>query len=104
NLAQRAYRGPIDKADVDQIMAHAARVKQRGDPFEEQVAVAIQALLVSPRFLFRIERDPARKTKAVAAAADSYYLNDYELASRLSYFLWSSMPDEALIQAASQGT
>jgi mono/diheme cytochrome c family protein len=94
NLARRAYRAPVAKADVDQLMAHAKRVKERGDPFEEQVAVAIQAMLVSPRYLFRIERDQAR----------AYYLNDHELASRLSYFLWSSLPDEPLMRAADQGT
>ena len=102
NLAQQAYRRPVTKADVEQLMAQAARVKQRGDPFEEQVVVAIEALLVSPNFLFRIERDPIRKNDK-AAAPDAYYLNDYELASRLSYFLWSSMPDEALMKAAESG-
>ena len=103
SLAQQAYRRPITKADIDPLMVHATRVKQRGDPFEEQVVVAIQALLVSPNFLFRIERDPIRKNDK-AAASDAYYLNDYELASRLSYFLWSSMPDEPLMRAAERGT
>jgi mono/diheme cytochrome c family protein len=101
NLARRAYRAPIAKADVDQLMAHAKRVKERGDPFEEQVAVAIQAMLVSPRYLFRIERDQVRKAPAAPGA---YYLNDHELASRLSYFLWSSLPDEPLMRAADQGS
>jgi hypothetical protein len=103
NLARRAYRAPIAKTDVDQLMAHAKRVKDRGDRFEEQIAVAIQAILVSPKFLFRIERDQARKAPA-ANAPNAYYLNDHELASRLSYFLWSSLPDEPLMRAADQGT
>jgi hypothetical protein len=102
NLARRAYRGPVAKADVDQILTHATRVRQRGDSFEEQVAVAIQAMLMSPRFLFRIEHDQPRRGAAGAASA-SYYLNDHELASRLSYFLWSSMPDASLMQAADRG-
>ncbi|MEO7190850.1 MAG: DUF1592 domain-containing protein [Vicinamibacterales bacterium] len=106
NLVQRGYRTPVGKLDVDQVLAHALRVRKRGDSFDEQVVVAIQALLVSPKFLFRIESDrvAAAPAAAVVAASRSYYLTDHELASRLSYFLWSSMPDDELRQAAERGT
>jgi hypothetical protein len=70
-------------------------VQKQGDSFEEGIRIALQSILVSPSFLFRIERDPATATGA-------YRLNDYELASRLSYFLWSSMPDEELLKLADQ--
>jgi hypothetical protein len=103
NLARRAYRAPVSNAELDEITTHARRVKQRGDSFEEQIVIALQAMLVSPKFLFRIERDSGRRVEA-GSAVDSYYLNDHELASRLSYFLWSSLPDEALMRAADQGT
>ena len=96
NLARRAYRRPATRQDADELMAQMARVKQRGDSPEEQLVVGIEAILVSPNFLFRVEKDRAPK-------ADSYYLTDFELASRLSYFLWSSMPDDDLLRAAEQG-
>jgi len=112
HLARLAYRRPVTKLEVDQLMAQATRVRLRGDPFEEQIAVAIEAMLVSPNFLFRIEKDPpaSRVVRASTAAStasqepDSYRLNDYDLASRLSYFLWSSMPDDELMRAAGTGT
>jgi hypothetical protein len=69
---------------------------QKHDFVEEAVRVVTEAVLISPNFLFRIERDPAGKS------GESYEINDYELASRLSYFLWSSMPDDALFRAAEQ--
>ncbi len=103
NLVRRAYRRPATKLEIDEVMAQMARVKKRGDPAEEQLVVGIQAILVSPNFLFRVEKDRFVKV-ATAAAPDARYLNDYELASRLSYFLWSSLPDEALLRVAAQGT
>ena len=116
NLARRAYRRPITPQEADELVAQMTRVKQRGDSPEEQLVVGIEAILVSPNFLFRIEKDHAAKTVAPAAAlaakpsaattptlSDSHYLNDYELASRLSYFLWSSMPDDDLLRAAERG-
>ena len=111
NLARRAYRRPATRQDVDELMAQMARVKQRGDPAEEQLVVGIEAILVSPNFLFRVERDRVPKAGAnvakvstgAAGVPDSYYLSDFELASRLSYFLWSSMPDDDLLRAAERG-
>ena len=90
------------KAEVDQIVAHAERARERGDSFEEQIVVAIQAMLVSPELSVPHRARPGSRAPL---RPDSYYLNDYELASRLSYFLWSSMPDdEPLMRAADQGT
>ncbi len=96
SLARRAYRRPVTTQEVNELAAQMERVKQRGDSPEEQVVVGIEALLISPNFLFRIEKDHA--------PAGSHYLSDYELASRLSYFLWSSMPDDELARAAERGT
>ena len=123
NLARRAYRRPVTPQEVDELAAQMARVKQRGDSAEEQLVVGIEAILVSPNFLFRIEKDPAMKAAPVAASPAAaalaakpstatgaptlpapHYLNDFELASRLSYFLWSSMPDDELLRAAERGT
>jgi hypothetical protein len=111
NLARRAYRRPVTQRETGELMAQMARVKQRGDPVEEQLVVGIEAILISPNFLFRIEKDqgpaaPAVPAKATTGAVvpDAHYLSDYELASRLSYFLWSSMPDEDLLRAAERGT
>ena len=115
NLARRAYRRPVTPQEVNELVAQMARVKQRGDSPEEQLVVGIEAILVSPNFLFRIEKDHIPKATAAAAAvaakpsttstvSDSHYLSDFELASRLSYFLWSSMPDDDLLRAAERGT
>ncbi len=106
HLARLAYRRPVTPAEVDRLMAQATRVRLRGDPFEEQIAVAMEAMLVSPNFLFRVEKDPppAKVVRNAGLSSDTYRLNDYDLASRLSYFLWSSMPDEQLMRAAETAT
>lgn len=91
NLARRAFRRPVDAAELDPLVRLAAKVRDSGDSFEESVRVALQAILVSPNFLFRTERDPER-------------LSSFDLASRLSYFLWNSMPDEELLRAAAEDT
>lgn len=109
HLARLAYRRPVTQAEVDQLMKHVARARLRGDSFEDQMVVAIEAMLVSPNFLFRIEKDPPaakviRTASTVPAAPQSYALNDYDLASRLSYFLWSSIPDDELLRVAGHGT
>ena len=96
NLITRAYRRPATDQEIAKMMELVAQVQKR-DSFEEAIRVAIEATLLSPNFLFRIERDPAG-----ASANATYEINDYELASRLSYFLWSSMPDDELFRAASQ--
>jgi hypothetical protein len=72
-------------------------VQKDGDSFDEGLCLAIQQLLISPHFLFRVESPPHG-----AAGQGSYRVNDYELATRLSYFLWSSMPDEELLHGAAE--
>ncbi|MGH9846632.1 MAG: DUF1592 domain-containing protein [Blastocatellia bacterium] len=91
NLARRAYRRPVMKAEREALARFVAMAQAEGDPFEQGVRVALQAMLVSPHFLFRIEHDSTQT---------AHRINDYELASRLSYFLWSSMPDDELMRLA----
>lgn len=94
-LARRAYRRPVSKAEVAGLMQFVDRAKQEGQSVEWGLRTAIMAMLVSPHFLFRIERDPdPTDPKAV------HRVSDLELASRLSYFLWRSMPDEELLSLA----
>jgi len=94
-LARRAYRRALTEWETDGLVNLAALVRKEGDSFDEGIRVALQAVLTSPNFLFRVEREPSQP--------GTYTLGQHELASRLSYFLWSSMPDEALMRAADQG-
>ncbi|MBI1764766.1 MAG: DUF1592 domain-containing protein [Acidobacteria bacterium] len=103
HVANRAFRRPVTPAEVNQFTNLAALVRSKGDSFEEGICVALQAILVSPHFLFRIERE-APQTARSDAATSGQPINQYELASRLSYFLWSSMPDDELMRAAQHGT
>ena len=96
NLARHAYRRPVTAADVDPLVGLVRQAQAAGDSFEEGIRLALQAVLLSPNFLFRIERDPA-------AGEDVRPLDDHELASRLSYFLWADMPDERLFRLADEG-
>ncbi len=95
-LAPRAYRRPVTESDLTPLLA-LYRTGRKEGTFEDGVEVALRALLVSPDFLFRIERDPPN-----SAPGSVYRISDIELASRLSYFLWSSMPDDELLQLAAQ--
>jgi mono/diheme cytochrome c family protein len=97
SVATRAYRRPARAADVEPLLVFYGEGRQGGS-FESGIERALRRLLVSPEFLFRVERDPA----GVAAGAP-YRISDIELASRLSFFLWSSVPDEELITLASRG-
>ncbi|MCI0391605.1 MAG: DUF1592 domain-containing protein [Acidobacteria bacterium] len=97
-LARRAYRRPVTSQEVDQLVGLVSLAQKRGDSFEEGLCVSLQAMLVSPDFLFRIEKD-RRATSAEAAQP----VGQHELASRLSYFIWSSLPDDELLRAADQG-
>jgi len=100
-LAERAFRRPADPPTSTRLVAIAqAAAEQPDGTFERGIAAALAAMLVSPRFLFRIE-DAAGPASADATAVP---LDEFALASRLSYFLWSSMPDEALLAAAREGT
>jgi len=92
-FAGRAFRRP---EDVGRLVHLFQRERGRGRPFEWALKAAYKAVLISPRFLFRIEREQG--------GSEPWRLDAYELASRLSYFLWSSMPDDALLAAAADGS
>jgi hypothetical protein len=94
NTATRAWRRPVTVAELDRLAKLAATVRKDSEKFDEGLRIALEAILLSPNFLFRIEREPT------APATGTYNLNDFELATRLSYFLWSSLPDEPLMRAA----
>ena len=93
-MLYRAFRRPVSDAEVDRFSSLVEQtVTQHKETYEYGLFIAVQAMLVSPEFLFRKEADPeANQTERV--------LNEYEVAARLSYFLWSSMPDEQLFQLA----
>jgi hypothetical protein len=97
-LARRAYRRPVTKAEVAALARFVELARSEGRTVEQGLQLALQAILVSPHFLFRIERDPDPTD-----AARVHRISDVELASRLSYFLWSSMPDEELLGLAEAG-
>jgi hypothetical protein len=96
-LTRRAYRRPIDDDDLAKPMAFY-REAHAADGFESGIEMALSSILVSPRFLFRIERDPEG-----LQSGSAYEISDLELASRLSFFLWSSIPDDELLVAAERG-
>ena len=97
-FASRAYRRPITSEETDRLMSVYKLVRRSGEPYERAIQVGVQAVLASPSFLFRIELDAAPNDPKAKRE-----LTSYELASRLSYFLWSSMPDERLAQLAASG-
>ena len=99
NLAARAFRRPVTATEMQKYIALARQAQRDEGSLEEGLAVGIQALLVSPDFLFRIERN-----RPASAAASVERISQHELATRLSYFLWASMPDQALRRAADAGT
>ena len=99
NLARHAYRRPVAKAEVAGLMKFVPMAEARGESTEQGIQLALEAILVSPDFLFRIEHDPDPTD-----AGKIHRLSDFELASRLSYFLWSSMPDDELRNLAESGT
>ncbi len=96
-LMRLAYRRPIAPDDLRKPLQFFREARDR-DGFEAGIEAALSAVLVSPRFLFRIEEDPAG-----LAPGAVYHVGDFELASRLSFFLWSSLPDEDLLVAAERG-
>ncbi len=97
-LARRAYRRPITDDERDRLLELYAAERTKGRDFQAGVQTALAYILVSPQFLFRVEQDPAN-----AAPGAIYRIGDLELASRLSFFLWSSLPDDELIDAAAAG-
>ena len=99
DLAKRAFRRPVAASEIEKFVALVHQAQEEDGSFDEGLAVGIQALLVSPDFLFRIERDPLATRRLPA-----HRITQHELATRLSYFLWASMPDEELERAADAGT
>ncbi len=97
-LARRAYRRPVTGADLDLLLPFFEEGRAEGG-FDRGIQRALERLLVSPEFLFRIERDPAD-----VAPGAPYRVGGLELASRLSFFLWSSIPDDELLDRAIDGT
>jgi mono/diheme cytochrome c family protein len=95
--ARRAYRRPVADRDIAVPLQLFTQARAENG-FEAGIEVALRAILTSPEFLFRIEREPAG-----VAAGSSYRVSDLELASRLSFFLWSSIPDDRLLAAAERG-
>ena len=93
-LLARAYRRPPSEADVEDVVRRVARELEAGESFEEAVKAGLQYTLCSPRFLYLAEPNAGPSARA---------LDDFELASRLSYFLWSSLPDEELFRLAREG-
>ena len=96
-LAERAYRRPVSRDDVEPLLRFYGEGRAAGG-FEAGIQRAVEALLVDPKFLFRIERDPLDVQPGA-----NYRVSDLELASRLSFFLWSSMPDDELRTVAANG-
>jgi hypothetical protein len=93
-VMRRAYRRPVTKGDLEEPMAFYRKGRAEGD-FDSAIATALSAVLTNPEFLFRVESDPPR-----TPAGRVYRISDLELASRLSFFLWSSIPDDELLDAA----
>ncbi|MBM3778500.1 MAG: DUF1592 domain-containing protein [Acidimicrobiia bacterium] len=94
-LTRRAYRRPVSDTDVNRLLAFYDKERAAGGTFDRGIQMALERLLVSPEFLFRIEVDPPG-----VAPATPYRISDLELASRLSFFLWSSLPDDELLDVA----
>lgn len=97
SLARRAYRRPLDNSEVENLLRIYRIGRERGS-FDDGIRLGVQYIVASPQFVFRFERTPAK-----VAAGKNFRLSDLELASRLSYFLWSTGPDDRLIDLASQG-
>src|SRR5262249_53653792 len=95
NLARRAFRRPVTPQEINRLARLVTQAQKQGDSYEEGICLALQSILVSPNFLFRIEHEPA-----TVKPGGIYRLSDYALASRLSYFLWSTMPDDELRSCA----
>ena len=98
-LARRAYRSDVSEKDIATLMDFFQQGRKDGGSFQSGIDLALRRVLASPKFIFRTERDPAG-----LAAGAAYRVSDVDLASRLSFFLWSSIPDDELLDAAARGT
>ncbi len=99
NLATQAYRAPLTTQDYDGLHKFFQQGRRDGGDFESGIRMAVQAMLASPRFLFRLEETPA-----TARPGQNYRITDLDLASRLSFFVWGTGPDAELLKVAGQGT
>ncbi len=99
SITARAFRRPSRAGEVDRVLALVELAQREGENFNTSIGLGLQAILLSPHFLFRVEMDPQPDNPQAVRT-----LNEFELATRLSYFLWSSMPDEELFAHARQGT
>jgi hypothetical protein len=97
SFGRRAYRRPLAAAESDGLLGLASDAIAQGDDVDTAIKLSLRAMLISPSFLFRVEHDTD------PASLSAHALSDHELASRLSYFLWSSMPDEGLLMLADNG-
>lgn len=97
DFARRAFRRPVTNAEIDKLVAIYRLVREKGDPYERGIQVAVTAVLASPSFIFRSESD------AKPSTGGTELIGEYAMASRLSYFLWSSMPDQELFDLAAAG-
>ncbi|HEY7284066.1 MAG TPA: DUF1592 domain-containing protein [Vicinamibacterales bacterium] len=95
-LATQAYRGPV-RDDLNDLLSFYTQARNEGGDFEEGIRFGIQGILANPRFMFRVEQAPT-------TSGDTYRLTDSDLASRLSFFLWGTLPDQELLKAAGDGT
>jgi hypothetical protein len=98
-LARLAYRGDVTARDTQTLLDFFARGRAQSNSFEGGIEMALRRLLASPKFVFRVEREPGQP-----AGGTAYRIGGLELASRLSFFLWSSIPDEELLRLAERGS
>ena len=94
-FVERAFRRPVPPDEVERVLKIFRLAHDRGESYERAVQLALTTVLASPQFLFLVEPEETRENRP---------LTEFELASRLSYFLWSSMPDEELFRAAREKT
>ena len=99
NLVRHAYRKPASAADVEEALRYYKQRRAEGTGFDEGIRAALESILANPQFIFRFEHLPVH-----ALPGHNYRISDLELASRLSYFLWSAPPDDELLRVASAGT
>ncbi len=104
-FATRAYRRPVTRPELERLVGLVELAIADGDRFERGIQLAVRAILVSPHFLFRVELDDRPRANGAGGPSRTGIepIGDYELASRLSYFFWSSMPDETLFRLAGEG-
>ena len=104
-FAARAYRRPLTQAERDGLIAYYQKIREQGAlSHEDAMRDSVASILISPVFLYRVDlRDPANRSSATGPSRGGVPLSAYELASRLSYFLWSSMPDQELLDHAAAG-